>query len=445
MNKKHFLIQFICIFTVFTAILLQGFTHVVKMKPLAGYVPDEKPVELTFKTYLNGSFQDYLSDHAKRNSGFREICIRSYNQCLFSLFGKSNNNHIIKGKHEEMFLKMYLDEITGKHFKNNYNSEEYFKTKAQENIEKTLVLIDSLKRHNTAFLFVEAPSKTWVYPEYMPQEYQDSIMPFCVQDYYTQLFKENGIPHIDFLSYFKSLKGKSEYPLYSRYGTHWAESTIPFVADSVLQKIGSLIGQEMPHIICVDENPTTTYSKQDGELESLMNLLLPIRKPALPQPVMALSDTTLHKPNILVIADSYFVQLHESCFADCFDRCEYWKNNDEVITKNIDFLGKVNNYIEAYHVIDEVDLVLVINTSINAYNFMFGFCETANEAFLDHDSMRKQKMIEGIIEYIKSVPEWYEKVKQQADEKQISVDSALFLNAKYTIWANEQKEKEKNK
>ena len=41
MNKKtHFLIQFVCILAVLTAILLQGFTHVVKMKPLAGYVPD---------------------------------------------------------------------------------------------------------------------------------------------------------------------------------------------------------------------------------------------------------------------------------------------------------------------------------------------------------------------------------------------------------------------
>ena len=259
-QKPHFLIQFVCILTVLTAILLQGFTHVVKMKPLSGYVPDEQPVELTFKTYYDGSFQNYLTDHAKRNSGFREPCIRSYNQCLFSLFGKSTNDHIITGKHKEMYLKMYLDEVTGKNFKSVYGSREAFEAQAQRDIEKTLVLIDSLRNHGTAFLFVEAPSKTWVYPENMPQEYQDSIMPFCVQDYYTKLFKENNIPHIDFLSYFKSLKGQTEYPLYTRFGTHWAESTIPFVADSMLSKIGSLIGQEMPHIVCVDENSSPHYS-----------------------------------------------------------------------------------------------------------------------------------------------------------------------------------------
>ena len=446
MNKKpHFLIQFICILTVFTAILVQGLTHVVKMKPLAGYVPDEQPVRPTFKTYYDGTFQNYLTEHAKRNSGFREPCIRIYNQCLFSLFNKPTNNTIVPGIDKEMYLQIYLNEIKGKTLKDCYGSEEYFKSKAQKDIEKTLVLMDSLQHHNTAFLFVEAPSKTWVYPEYMPQEYQDSIMSFCVQDYYTQLFKENGIPHIDFLSYFKSLKGRTKYPLYTRYGTHWAESTIPFVADSILRKIESLIGQEMPHIVSVDENLTTSYSKQDGEIESLMNLLLPIRKPAVPQPIMRLSDTTLHKPNILVIADSYFIQLHESTFADCFNRCDYWKYNDEIITKDINYLGKVNQYLEAYNVIDEVDLVMVVTTSVYAYNYMFGFCETANEAFVDRDGKRKQKLIEETIERIKSAPEWYENIKQQAAEKQISIDSALWLNARYAIWMDEQKEKEKNK
>ena len=432
-QKPHFLIQFVCILTVLTAILLQGFTHVVKMKPLSGYVPDEQPVELTFKTYYDGSFQNYLTDHAKRNSGFREPCIRSYNQCLFSLFGKSTNDHIITGKHKEMYLKMYLDEVTGKNFKSVYGSREAFEAQAQHDIEKTLVLIDSLRNHGTAFLFVEAPSKTWVYPENMPQEYQDSIMPFCVQDYYTKLFKENNIPHIDFLSYFKSLKGQTKYPLYTRYGTHWAESTIPFVADSVLSKVGSLIGQVMPHIICVDENPSTHYSKQDGEIENLMNLLLPIRKPAVPQPIMTLSDTTLRKPNILAIADSYFIQLHESCFADAFDRCEYWKYNDEVITKKIEFLGKVKYYPDVYKVIDEVDLVLVVTTSVYAYDYMYGFCETAQNAFLERDAESMEKQIQNVIYRIKSTPEWLESVKQQAVERGVSLDEMLRLNALYAI------------
>lgn len=432
MKNKAYIIQFVLLTAACVAVLVQGFTHWVPFK-LSGFVEQPEKVQLDWKTFNDGSYQDYLSAYAKQNGGFREPCIRAYNQCLYSLFKKTTNDNIVFGDNNELYLEMYLKEVTGKTLKDCYGSENYFKTRAQKDIEKTLVLIDSLKKHNTAFLYVEAPSKTWVYPEYMPQRYRDSIMPFCVQDYYTHLFEENGIPHIDFLSYFKSLKGKTEYPLYSRYGTHWAESTIPFVADSILRKIESLIGQELPHIVCLDENLQTHYSKQDGELEDLMNLLLPIKKPALPQPIMALSDTTLRKPNILVIADSYFIQLHESVFADCFNRCDYWKYNDEIITKDMEYPGRVSQYIEAYKVIDEADLVMIVNTAPYAYNYMFGFCETAHFAFLDRDHQRMEKLIEETIERIKSVPEWLQSVEQQAIERSVSLEEMLRMNAIYAI------------
>ena len=441
MKNKAFLIQFVILTVACVAILVQGFTHWVPLK-LAGFVGQPEKVQLTWKTYSEGKFQDYLSDYAKQKGGFREPCIRAYNQCLYSLYKKTTNDNIVFGENGELYLEMYLHEVTGKTLKDCYGSEDYFKSRARKDIEKTLVLIDSLRKHNTAFLFVEAPSKTWVYPEYMPQPYRDSIMPFCVQDYYTQLFEENGIPHIDFLSYFKSLKGKTEYPLYSPYGTHWAESTIPFVADSILRKIESLIGQEMPHIVCLDENLQTRYSKQDGELEDLMNLLFPLRKPALPQPIMALSDTTLRKPNLLVIADSYFIQLQESAFANCFNRCDYWKYNDEVITKDIEFKGKVSEYLEAYKTIDEADLIMVINTAPYAYNYMFGFCETANLAFLDHDHQRMEKLIEETIERIKGSTEWYESIRRQAEEEHRDLDSLLRGHARYAIWMDEKQRQE---
>ena len=441
MKNKAFLIQFVILTVACVAILVQGFTHWVPLK-LAGFVGQPEKVQLTWKTYSEGKYQDYLSDYAKQKGGFREPCIRAYNQCLYSLFKKTTNDNIVFGENGELYLEMYLHEVTGKTLKDCYGSEDYFKSRARKDIEKTLVLIDSLRRHNTAFLFVEAPSKTWVYPEYMPQPYRDSIMPFCVQDCYTQLFEENGIPHIDFLSYFKSLKGKTEYPLYSPYGTHWAESTIPFVADSILRKIESLIGQEMPHIVCLDENLQTRYSKQDGELEDLMNLMFPLRKPALPQPIMALSDTTLRKPNLLVIADSYFIQLQESAFANCFNRCDYWKYNDEVITKDIEFKGKVSEYLEAYKTIDEADLIMVINTAPYAYNYMFGFCETANLAFLDHDHQRMEKLIEETIERIKGSTEWYESIRRQAEEEHRDLDSLLRGHARYAIWMDEKQRQE---
>ena len=39
----------------------------------------------------------------------------------------------------------------------------------------------------------------------MPQKYQEQISDFSLEEYYIELFEENDIPHIDFLSYFKDI------------------------------------------------------------------------------------------------------------------------------------------------------------------------------------------------------------------------------------------------
>ena len=83
--SRH-IIQFVCIMAVLTAIALQGFTHVVKMKPLEGVVAKEKVVELNFNNYLDGSYQAYLAEHAKRNTGFREFAFASSSSATTTKF-----------------------------------------------------------------------------------------------------------------------------------------------------------------------------------------------------------------------------------------------------------------------------------------------------------------------------------------------------------------------
>lgn len=438
-------IQFIILMVFSAAILVQGLTHFIPMQ-LSGYSEETQPVELSFKTYSDGSYQDFLSEFAKSDGGFRELFIRSYNQYLYSCFKEFSNENVLSGEHDELYLKMYLDEISGEKLQETFGSMDDFKAAAQRNIEKTLVLVDSLRRHGTELLIIEAPSKTHVYPELMPKRYREAYEsePFSIQDYYVGLYKENHINHIDFLSYFKSIKDEFPYPLYSLYGTHWAESTIPFVADSILRKIEEILDVELPHIEIVDQNITSAYSKQDGELEKLTNLIFPLPKPALPWPVFRLCDTVgKSKPNALVIGDSYLVQLHESCFVDCFNQLEYWKYNREVYDKNVVFKSNIVSYSDAYNVIENADIIIIITTAPYAYNYLFGFCGSVNDYFEDAGGKLMEMKIEGLIEYIKNTPEWYESIKKQAEEKNVPVEEMLRNNAIYTIKMERIKENEK--
>ena len=131
-NKRPYIIQFVCILTMLIAIMLQGFTHVVKMKPLSSIdqVKDWN-IKPTFENYLNGSYQTYLTGKAKRNTGFREFFIRNYNQLVYSCFGKSTNLHVKEGLNHELYLKMYLNEVTGKTLEEKCGSVEEAKAQAQ--------------------------------------------------------------------------------------------------------------------------------------------------------------------------------------------------------------------------------------------------------------------------------------------------------------------------
>jgi hypothetical protein len=426
---------------VLAAILLQSFTHIVKMNPLKGFDKEEQPpVELSFKTYYDGSYQDYLTEHAKRNTGFREFFIRNYNQVAYSCFNKITNKNIVKGRDQELYLKMYLNEATGVTFKQHFADVDEAKAEARKNVEETLRLIDTLHQHGKAFLFVFAPTKPAVYPDKLPSYYKNHLTDFSLEEYYIQLFKENHIPHIDFYHYFQDIKDTFPYPLYPRTGTHWSEATIPYVADSVLKKLAEITGYKLPSVNYIDDNLSTDYSVQDGELEASMNLLFPLNKPAIPRPVFELTDTVgTDKPNLLVVADSYFTQLRNSTFIEAFDTWEFWVYNRDVQSSNPQHQWKqLDQLLDADKVLDNADIVMAVFTAPMYYTYMFGFPQTAQNLFQNGEISEGAKL-QAVIQMIKDNEDWMKAVEKQAEERGLTVEQNLRRNAIYVLEKKKQK------
>ena len=424
----------LCILTLlgFSTMFVQEQWKPFKMKPLNGFTTTTEKPELTLAHFASGEYQNDMEHYIGENFGFREFFIRLYNQFSYSCFRQINNDNIKEGRNHELYLKMYLDEITGKTLYSKYGNVEEAKAIAQQNVEETLRLIDTLHSHGTKFLFVFAPSKTWVYPENMPKAYRKQISDFSLEEYYIQLFKENNIPHIDFLSYFRSLKSDSTYPL-----------TIPMIADSLYRKMEYLWDYKLPKINYKDPNLSTNYSIQDGELEASMNLLFPLRKPAVPNPVFELDDTKdRNHPNLLVVGDSYFVQLRFSCFVDAFNHWDYWKYNRDISSSRPEFQGKEVKWLtEASQVLEESDIVLAIFTAPTLYNYMYGFANSAIKLY-EKKVLSASEMIDLTIERIKNNTQWMQAIERQAQEQGITVEENLVRNAKYVIEQDEKKKQQ---
>ena len=443
-KQRHHIIQFACITAMLAAIVLQGFTSVVKLKPLSPYTSNivvEKQ-DLNFKTYWNGSYQDYLAQYARQKTGFREFFSRCYNQIAYSCFGKIANENVYKGSHHELYLKGALDDITGKLLVRDYGTIEHAKADAQKNVEETLTLIDSLRQHGTQFLFVFCPTKTAVYPENMPEAFKDSVSDFSLAEYYIELFKENNIPHIDFYNHFKTIKDSFPYPLYTRTGSHWSEATIPFVADSILRRLEAETGYRLPAIEVIDPNLSRDYSDQDGELETHIDLLLPLCKPKVSRPIFALSDTLdKDRPNLLVVGDGYFTPLQGSCFVNAFNRWDFWLYNQTSISSRPELNWKyLNQLYGTAETLKEADIVIALYTSNYLLNYMSGFTQSALELY-ENGGTREQEAISAIMESIKNDPQWFSTIEQQAQERGISVEENLKQNAAYVyqMQKNEQK------
>lgn len=409
-------------------------THIPPIRKLKGYTQPVEKVPLTFHNLLDCHYQNYLDESTAADFGGREFFVRYYNQFMYSIFHKITNSNIIIGKNGEMFLKQYTDDVSGITLQERFGTVDSAKRIASQNVIKTLDLIDSLKAHDIAFLVVLAPSKTAIYPEWLP----DSIRPadFCLQEEYSALFKRHGIPHLDFLPVFKRLKEREVYPLYAKYGTHWAHGTMPFVADTLLRAMEGVLSRALPHIQLIDSNITRKYATSDKELESTCNLMFPLRHPRMPRPKYALCDIprNYQKPNLLVVADSYFTQLESSPFTEAFGNVDYWKYNETSYSKIPERQNQIA-YIDRYAAITDADVVMVMFTTMFAYDYMFGFVETALETFREGDvfdgSKHVEEQINHIILRIKSDPEWLRSVEKQAKRERITLEEALRRNAEY--------------
>lgn len=434
-KNRHFLLQGILMTALLLAILLQGLTHRIPMKPLNGFTDVLQPETLSFKTYYDGSYQNYLTQYAKLNTGFREPLIRSYNQFAFSCLDKITNNTIVKGSNNELFLNSYLEEYQGQTLANKFGTVDNAKVFAQQQLEETLKFIQILEAHGTRFLFVFCPTKPFLYHERLPNWYQHHAADFSLEEYFIELFKENNIPIIDFYHYFKEIKDDFPYPLMSKTGSHWSESTIPFVGDSIYRKIEALTGNRLPTMEIVDQNISTNYSVIDGELEANLNLLFPLRKEAIPNPVCTLSDTVgKDRPNLIVIGDSFFNLLRRSVFVNAFNHWDYWVYNKYIHSSRDFYNGRQTNMVfDAAEMLEEADIVIAMFTSIFLPDYLFGFVPMASE-LLTNGNPPDEVYIDQIIESIKNDPEWYESIKKQSKENGITLEEGLRNNAGYVLW-----------
>lgn len=350
-------------------------------KPLKGTHQNVKMPPLTYEFYNNGYFQKASEKYVSAHFGFREPIIRGYNQYCWDVFRKEYVSFTYVGKKNWLFY--------GHNVGDYYGTEmyEWFadKEEARNHYEKEVRLLNKVRQilaqYDVTLLTMIAPSKSSIYPEYLPRRDFDTTS-LNARSYYLSRFAENGMPCLDMTEYFLRMKDTCSFYLFPPTGDHWNFSTV-YATDSLMRFMEQMRGIRMPRIEYGNEwrNTCCTGDDKNVDMEPDLNLMRPIRynhkfdyKEC---DYDVVCDSACTKPIVLAIGNSFifriknYVPPRKAC--SHFDFWYYNRVAYQGVEEVIDSVAQ----IDRLGVLLDADYILWSSSASQMYRATEGFAEDA--------------------------------------------------------------------
>ena len=354
-NMKNKVAFILCLLTlgVFIMIYVQDRTHLFKLKQLNGVYYEPKDAKLSLNGFRNGSFQKNLEENIRYNFGFRELLIPLYNQYLWDCYHKSSNYTVKVGKDDWLFG---WDDVA------NYYQGAKYRYGDDKNVTKENLDLEASRMYKVqhildeygVFIFVSLlPSKAFVFPEYLPKNPDPTRESFHAITYYPHVFDSLGINYINVEKIFENWKGKVDYPLFPKTGTHWSHIASEHAFDTIMRYIEHANHRKLLHYNIGEKYASNEPKHPDADLESILNLMRQIKPNThYYADIKVVPDKTASWPNFLVIGDSFFWNISGSVpLGHLFHRYQYWYYNSTVYfndkhnnTSQVDILDEILNY-----------------------------------------------------------------------------------------------------
>ncbi|MBK7965043.1 MAG: hypothetical protein IPK10_06975 [Bacteroidetes bacterium] len=398
--------------------------------PLVGnYDKSAKPY-LTTKSWMKGIYQasieKYFSDHIPS----RDFIIRFYNSFRFTFMNHVIAEGVTVGKSDVLYQQMYIDAFLGRDL---VKSEEI-----EKNVQQLRMVQDSLKANNKLLVFIIAPGKASVYPEYLPDSVKWQQASQNNYSAYTLALQKAGCEVVDFRKWLLQIKPTLQYPVYPKNGTHWSGHLLPLLMDSLKKYIEFNSTFTLPSFTFIPGAETTKDLKYtDNDIGEKLNLLCEPDQWKLSYPIVSFSKPIAKKPNLLSIGDSYnqsfwgFYPFFQQLFGDS---TQFWYYNnligwpDELQKKYID--------VKSLDLFDEVmsrDIVFIVSTEQNLKTFSFNF---VNEfyPYVKYGIKRYELDRSLMIRKIKGSPEWSYKMNEKSVSNGIPLERMIRMDVEWLLF-----------
>ncbi|MBQ8958662.1 MAG: hypothetical protein IJ057_09240 [Bacteroidales bacterium] len=362
------------------AFMLQQGMGLFHFKELNGVTVETMMPKADFERFCDGSFQASTEAYLKQHFGFREPLTRLYNQTQWTLFRYAQVE-------EDQRIAITRDNWIFE----PWTVEEYYQSRAyrftDDSLEmagifeaealRLLEIQQLLEPYGTHLFVALLPGKEQICAEHLPENTQYfKEKKITAYDFYSKRLNELGVNNINLAEWFMQMKDTVDYPLYPQTGTHWSNLAAIHSADTLIRYMEWLSDSNMVNI-----KTASTFQrslKPDTDLESLMNLIWPIKKaPNYLTEAYYDYDTTAWRPQLLTIGDSYYWNiLNFTPVWDVFTRVPYWYYFSTAYFSQPDL--KQDCKVSDLNVLDEVmgsDFVMLAYSTVSLYKMSNGFSE----------------------------------------------------------------------
>ena len=413
---------------------IQQQTGLFKCKELNGVDYERPKPELSFATFCDGSYQKQTENYLQYHYGFREPLTRLYNQTVWSLYRYSSveeKKRIMIAKDNWLFepwtVEEYYESCAYKIADDSLSAAKIFNAEA-----KRLYQIQRILEPYGTHLFVALwPGKELVCSDHMPANKQFfNKKQLTALEHYSKRFGELGVNHVNFGEWFVQLKDTVSFPLFPQTGTHWSNLAAIHVADSLVNYLEAL-GDVNMHNVEIGPIFQRTL-KPDADLESLMNLIWPLKKrPNMLAQATCDRDSTALKPTLITIGDSFYWNiLNFVPILQIFEKVPYWYYFSSAIydppETNVADKDIVKEMIEA-------DFIMLAYGTTQLYKMSNGFSIRALlELCYDDDEIASGKALAR--KDFESDSAMVAKAKMRAEEENDPLDVAM--DDEFDEWIN---------
>lgn len=431
-HKGFYIILFVLTVVLLAFPVMQQHVKLFKIRPLHGVTVTTEQPKFSLESFMNGSFQKQEDQYLSENIGFREAFVRCYNQLTWSLFRKTQNKTLYVNDDNWIFNNYCIQHHYRQFIYDYGESNEVVIKRMRSSALMFCQLQEILKEYGVSIFVCLAPGKDMVCAEQIPEK-SDFDNPPCVLaiEYFPPLFDSLGINYLNLSDYFLQIKDTVSYPLFLKSSSHWSNLAAAYVSDTLFHYMEALSGLNL-HDLRYSKPYLAPTRVPDSDLEDVMNLLFPIEtKTNYYTDVTPDDDTTAIKPKWLVVGDSYYWEFQYNLPLDqLFDSYHYWYYNNTI------FNDPDHSNVHQVDILEELlstDIVMLLYCPYNLYDLNHEFLTKALLSFYYDDEIVVQKL-EEIKNYIRSIPEWYAGVEQQAAQNGQNVEDALDNHARYLLY-----------